>query len=112
MTVAAQMKYQIDNATSPKSKVNTVEFGANYTDHQKMQCLKTEFRDLSSEFKKLYFNPNQANQTANLNTAFQKLIHMIQDHNRLRVIYLYQKELVAKEINSCFTEAFKVLTEK
>ena len=37
---------------------------------------------------------------------------MIQDHNRLQVIYAHQKELVAKEVNSCFNAAFAVLTEK
>ena len=47
-----------------------------------------------------------------LNTAFQKLIFLIQDHNRLCVINMYMQEITRKEIEPCFALAFTVLTEK
>ena len=54
MAVLTQMRCQINNAVHPKTKVNVSEFAANFSDYGKMQCLKSEFKELSKEFKKLH----------------------------------------------------------
>ena len=73
---------------------------------------RAEFLELTAEFERIQAQQhNNYNSTHHLNQGFQKLIHLIQDGSRLKVILPYADEL-QPDISRCLEAAGRVLTER
>ena len=73
---------------------------------------RAEFLELTAEFERIQAQQhNNYNSTHHLNQGFQKLIHLIQDGSRLKVIVPYSDEL-QPDITRCVQAAGGVLTER